>query len=63
MDDDKLIIRRGEHIGKPTGWTPESEADHYCRCPGCGAWIDMRDLAQAFEHAGPLPHSAASAEN
>ena len=26
------------------------------RCPACGGWIDCRDLAQVFEHEGPLPH-------
>lgn len=24
--------------------------------PGCGEWIDCRDLGMAFEHAGELPH-------
>lgn len=56
MDDDRRTpVRRGEFIGKPKGWTPESEADHFMRCPACGARIDMRDLGQAFEYAGPLP--------
>ena len=26
--------------------------------PGCGGWIDCRDLARVFEHEGPLPHPA-----
>jgi hypothetical protein len=28
----------------------ETEADHFMKCPGCGQWFDMRDLAQVFEH-------------
>jgi hypothetical protein len=28
------------------------------RCPDCGGLIDIRDLAQVIEHAGPLPHPA-----
>ena len=43
-------------IGVPIGWSPESEADHYMVCPGCGALIDMRDLGMALGHAGELPH-------
>jgi hypothetical protein len=26
--------------------------------PGLDGWIDCRDLAQVFEHEGPLPHPA-----
>jgi hypothetical protein len=51
-------IPRGEIIGQPNGWVPESEADHFMQCPGCGGWFDMRDLGWALEHAGPLPHPA-----
>jgi hypothetical protein len=25
------------------------------QCPGCGEWIDIRDLGMAFQHAGELP--------
>jgi hypothetical protein len=46
----------GEILGRPKGWTPASEADHFMQCPGCGEWIDMRDLGMAFQHAGDLPH-------
>jgi hypothetical protein len=28
------------------------------QCPGCGGWLDMRDLGQVFDHVGPLPHPA-----
>jgi hypothetical protein len=49
-------VKPGEIIGQPNGWTPESEADHFMRCPGCGEWIDCRDLGMVFQHAGELPH-------
>ena len=49
-------IRPGDIIGKPAGWTPLSDLDHFMVCPGCGAIIDMRDLGMAFQHAGELPH-------
>ena len=29
------------------------EADHFLKCPTCGHMIDMRDLAEVLEHAGP----------
>lgn len=35
---------------------PDDEADHYAVCPMCGAWFDMRDLAQVLAHAQPWPH-------
>jgi hypothetical protein len=38
------------------GDMPTSEAEHFIRCPTCGGLVDMRDLAQVFEHEGPLPH-------
>lgn len=43
-------------VGVPKGWVPDSEADHFCICPGCNALIDMRNLGMALEHAGELPH-------
>jgi hypothetical protein len=51
MNDDPRNI-----VGEPAGWEPQSEADHYCVCPGCGALIDMRNLGMAFDHVGELPH-------
>ena len=45
---------RGERVGKPV----TDEAEHFIRCPACGGWIDCRNLAQVFEHEGPLPHPA-----
>jgi hypothetical protein len=38
------------------GDQPTDEAEHFIRCPACGGWIDCRDLGQALEHDGPLPH-------
>ncbi len=49
-------IRRGSIYGQPSGWVPASEADHFVQCPGCGAWVDMRDLGMVLDHARPLPH-------
>jgi len=54
-------IPRGKYIGRRLGDPPESEAEHFIRCPACGGWIDCRDLACVFEHEGPLPHPAQTA--
>jgi len=27
-----------------------SEADHFMKCPGCGEWFDMRELAQVMAY-------------
>jgi hypothetical protein len=51
-------VKPGEIIGQPSGWTPEAEADHFVQCPGCGEWVDMRDLGMALQHAGELPNGA-----
>ncbi len=34
--------------GKPDGWTPASEADHFEKCPTCGHMIDCRDIAEVM---------------
>jgi hypothetical protein len=39
-----MSIPRGKYIGKRVGDPPKSEAEHFIRCPGCGGWIDFRDL-------------------
>lgn len=36
--------------GLPLGWKPESELDHFMKCPVCGEVFDMRNLGQAMEH-------------
>jgi hypothetical protein len=28
----------------------DAEADHFMKCPGCGEWLDMRDLGQLLAH-------------
>ena len=50
------VLRRGEIIGARLGGNPHNETEHYMKCPACGGYFDMRDLAQVFEHDGPLPH-------
>lgn len=37
--------------GRDADGVAQTEADHYAKCPGCGQWLDMRDLGQVFEHA------------
>lgn len=49
-------IPRGKYIGKPVDDQPANEAEHFMLCPACHGYFDMRDLAQVFEHDGPLPH-------
>jgi hypothetical protein len=49
-------VQRGKYMGVRLGEGPASEAEHFIRCPACNGWIDCRDLGQAFEHEGPLPH-------
>ncbi len=54
---DKLpVVKPGEILGHPDGWTADTEFEHYMRCPGCGLWVDMRDLGMVLDHAGELPH-------
>jgi hypothetical protein len=55
-------LRRGEIIGQRVDRKGVTEADHFLKCPACGGWIDVRDLAQVFEHPGPLPHPAQDRE-
>ena len=49
-------LRRGEIIGQRVDREVTSEAEHFMQCPTCGGYFDMLDLAQVFEHEGPLPH-------
>jgi hypothetical protein len=55
MPERRRPLRRGEVIGQRVDKPVTDEAEHFIRCPDCGGWIDMRDLCQVFEHAGPLP--------
>lgn len=41
--------------GKPEGWKPQSEGDHFIRCPVCGKMLDMRDLGEVLEHLHGQP--------
>jgi hypothetical protein len=43
-------IPHGQVIGRPEGWTPETEEDHFTDCPICKQRVDMRDLGQVFDH-------------
>jgi hypothetical protein len=52
------VIPRGAIFGRRVGDPPKHEAEHFIRYPAFGGWIDCRDLAQVFEHEGPLPHPA-----
>jgi hypothetical protein len=56
VDAREMIPLRGTYFGRSVGEQPTDEAEHFIRCPGCGGWIDCRDLGQVFEHEGPLPH-------
>jgi hypothetical protein len=40
-----------------------AEAEHYMKCPACGGVFDMRNLAAALAHHGPLPHPGQDAIN
>jgi hypothetical protein len=57
------MIPRGKYLGVRVGDPPKHEAEHFIRCPACDGWIDCRDLAQALEHHGPLPHPAQDNRN
>ena len=56
MPEHKRPLRRGEIMGEVVSPKPASEADCFIRCPACVGWIDIRDLGQIMEPAGPLPH-------
>jgi hypothetical protein len=51
----------GDIIGRPSGWQPEREADHFMECPVCRRVFDMRDLAQVLEHWHDGPETAGTA--
>lgn len=36
--------------GKPMGWQPQGESDHFIRCPICGEMLDVRKLDEVIEH-------------
>jgi hypothetical protein len=49
---------RGTRMGKQISGPRLGEAGHFFKCPLCGGYIDMRDLAWVEDHQGPLPHPA-----
>jgi len=51
-------LRRGEIIGERVDREVTDEAEDFLRCPTCGGYVDIRDLAVLLEHEGPLPHPA-----
>ena len=38
-------------LGRDADGVAQTEADHFGKCPVCGALVDMRDLAQVMAHA------------
>ncbi|WP_156041852.1 hypothetical protein [Bradyrhizobium sp. URHD0069] len=36
--------------GQDVNGIARTDADHHMKCPACGQWFDMRDLAQVVEH-------------
>jgi hypothetical protein len=52
------MIPRDKYKGRRVDADAKDESEHFMRCPACGGYIDLRDLGQVFDHAGPLPHPA-----
>lgn len=48
--------------GKPDGWTPQTELEHFMKCPVCHEWFDCRDPANIAQHwhEGPEEPNASS---
>jgi hypothetical protein len=42
-------------LGIDVAGPAKNEVDQFMRCPGCGQWLDMRELGQAL--AGKRPRS------
>jgi hypothetical protein len=55
---DREPFPRGTVIGKRVDGPLLGEAEHYFKCEACGGVFDMSDLAQVYDHEGPLPHPA-----
>jgi hypothetical protein len=36
--------------GRDADDTAKTEADHLMKWPGCGAWLDLRDLGEVARH-------------
>jgi hypothetical protein len=39
-------------IAKRQGGEPQDERKHFDKCPVCGRWVDLRDLADVLAHEG-----------
>jgi hypothetical protein len=39
--------------GKPHGWTPQGEGDHYAYCKPCRQWFDVREVEAVLYHEKP----------
>jgi hypothetical protein len=48
MEDPRRII-----VGKPDGWTPQGDGDHYAYCQTCRQWFDVRELEAVLYHDAP----------
>jgi hypothetical protein len=44
------MIAIARNTGIDADGVAETEADHFGNCPVCGAYLDMRDLAQMLAH-------------
>ena len=44
------MIAIARNTGIDADGIAETEADHFGNCPVCGAYLDMRDLAQILAH-------------
>jgi hypothetical protein len=44
------MIAIARNTGIDADGIAETEADHFGNCPVCGAYLDMRDLAQMLAH-------------
>jgi hypothetical protein len=56
-DLDETFLRR-RHMGTQTSGSPMIDADRFKRCPLCGGFVDILDLAWIGDHEGSLPHPA-----
>jgi hypothetical protein len=51
-----MKVPRGEYRSERVDQPAADEREHFECCPACGGWIDLRNLGQVLDHAGPLPH-------
>jgi hypothetical protein len=46
--------------GRDVNGIARTEADLHMKCPACGQWVDMRDLAQVLAHIHDQEQAAGS---